>query len=121
MFEVVVDPDELRERIERRTTWMFDHGLVEEVHVLVQDGLAEPLRALRAIGYDEALEVVSGRLDRSEAEARVNLRTARLAKRQRTWFRHQVSAVRLAGGAIEPRTLADAVMAQMGEGGPRRA
>ena len=108
VFEVVVEPAELRGRIARRTTWMFDHGLVEETRALLAAGHGEALRALRAIGYDEALERIAGRLDRPGAEARVNQRTAQLAKRQRTWFRHQLEAVRLDATGGTPENLAQA-------------
>jgi tRNA A37 N6-isopentenylltransferase MiaA len=56
------------------------------------------LRALTAVGYDEVLDLLGGRLSRAEAEARTTRRTRQLGKRQRTWFRHQVTAVRLAVG-----------------------
>lgn len=94
---VVLDgpPAALDPRIETRTRWMFDHGLVEETRGLVAAGLGGPLAALRAVGYDEALDLAAGRLARADAEARVNLRTRQLAKRQRTWFRHQFEGARL--------------------------
>ena len=66
-----------------------------ETRALVARGLEAPLRALRAIGYDEAIALVAGEIEQAEAEARTNRRTGQMAKRQRTWFRHQVEAVRL--------------------------
>jgi tRNA dimethylallyltransferase len=98
VFELTIEPATLDERVVRRTRWMFESGLVEETQALVAAGREAPLRALRAVGYDEALELLAGRLSRAEAEARTSLRTRQLAKRQRTWFRHQVEAVRLDGG-----------------------
>ena len=105
VLEIVVDPAELRRRISLRTAWMFTHGLVEETRALRDAGAREALGALRAIGYDEAMEMIEGRLDRSMAEARVNLRTARLAKRQRTWFRHQGEGLRLEATGSDPELL----------------
>jgi tRNA dimethylallyltransferase len=113
VIEVVVEPAELRARIARRTTAMFDHGLVDETRAVLEAGQGESLRALRAIGYDEALELIEGRLDRPGAEARVNLRTAQLAKRQRTWFRHQIEALRVDGTGLAPEPLARAVHATL--------
>jgi tRNA dimethylallyltransferase len=98
MVELVIEPAALAGRIERRTRWMFDHGLEEEARALLARGLGPALRALRAVGYDEALDLVEGRLDRSAAEARTVQRTRQLAKRQRTWFRHQVQAAKLDAG-----------------------
>jgi tRNA dimethylallyltransferase len=79
---------------------MFEEGLVEETAGLVSDGLRDPLRRLRAIGYDEALDLLEGTVDRAAAEERNTKRTVQLARRQRTWFRHQVEAERL--DALEP-------------------
>ena len=90
VVEVTCPPRALAARIERRTRWMFEAGLIDETRALVAAGLRVPLERLRAVGYDEALAVLDGGLVPSEARARVNLRTRQLAKRQRTWFRHQI-------------------------------
>jgi tRNA dimethylallyltransferase len=95
VFELVADPGELRRTIAGRTRAMLSGGLVEETLALLGRGLGDSLRALRAIGYDEALDLIAGRRTAREAEEAINLRTSRLAKRQRTWFRHQVEAVRI--------------------------
>jgi tRNA dimethylallyltransferase len=105
VVELTVAPRELNERIARRTRWMFESGLVEETRGVVATGGEPALRGLRAVGYDEALDRLAGRLSRADAEARTNLRTRRLAKRQRTWFRHQVEAARLDGAGRGPREL----------------
>jgi tRNA dimethylallyltransferase len=96
-LEITVVPRALAERIARRTRAMFEGGLVDEVRELVGAGLREPLRRLRAVGYDEALDLIEGRISRAEAEQRTNTRTRQLAKRQRTWFRHQVETVQIDG------------------------
>ena len=86
---MAVEPAVLRDRVEARTHAMFDHGLVEEVEGLIAAGAEPALRRLRAVGYDEALDLIAGTLTRAEAEQRTTRRTLQLAKRQRTWFRHQ--------------------------------
>jgi tRNA dimethylallyltransferase len=96
-IEIVVSPRELGRRIAGRTQWMFDRGLVEETRALLAGGSGQALRALRAVGYDEAIALIEGRLSRPAAEERTNQRTRQLAKRQRTWFRHQAAAVRIDG------------------------
>ncbi len=111
LFELTLATGALDERIARRTRGMFEAGLVEETRALVAAGKEPPLRALRAVGYDEALDLLAGRLTRAEAEARTNLRTRQLAKRQRTWFRHQVEAVRLDAAAGDDAARRDAVLA----------
>lgn len=84
-----VEPDELRRRIAERSAAMFRGGLVDEVRGLLAAGnLSDTAR--KAIGYAEAIDLVAGRCTVEEAVSRTTLRTCRLAKRQRTWFRHQM-------------------------------
>ncbi len=111
VVEITCGPAALDERIAARTRWMFTHGLVEETRGIVDSGRAPALRALRAVGYDEALDLIAGGLDRTAAEARTTLRTRQLAKRQRTWFRHQVDAARIDGAAPLSRLLERALQA----------
>ncbi len=111
IVELVVPPTVLRDRIVRRARWMFEHGLVEETRDLLAQGLGGPLRRLRAVGYDEAADLLEGRIDRAEAVSRASLRTAQLAKRQRTWFRHQPDPRRIEAGAADAAVLLDRVLA----------
>ncbi len=113
VFELTLPPQALDERIVHRTRWMYESGLVEETRGLVAAGQEAPLRALRAVGYDEVLELLAGRSDRRAAEERTNLRTRQLAKRQRTWFRHQIEAVRLDAGASSSRARLAAILAAL--------
>ncbi len=116
VIEITCPARSLAGRIERRTRWMFDAGLLEETRALVAAGLRAPLERLRAVGYDEALALLDGRLTRAAAEAQVNLRTRQLAKRQRTWFRHQLETtgvVRIDSEASSGRDLVEAVLAQL--------
>lgn len=110
VIELTATPAELAPRIETRTRWMFDHGLVEETRAIVEAGAEAALSALRAVGYDEALAVAGGRLDRASAEAITSRRTRQLAKRQRTWFRHQTDAVRVGTGG---RTMREVIAAAL--------
>ncbi len=91
-FELTCPPAALAERIAARTRSMWEQGLLEETRALRDAGQEPALRRLAAIGYDEALERLAGRLSAAEAERLMNARTRQLAKRQRTWFRHQMVA-----------------------------
>lgn len=93
--EVTLEGAELSERIEARTRQMFESGLIGETEALVASGHEAALARLRAVGYDEALDLLHARLTREQAEAKTSLRTRQLAKRQRTWFRNQLEAVRI--------------------------
>lgn len=109
--EVTLSPADLMPRIEARTRAMFAAGLLEETQGLVTSGQLGPLAALKAIGYDEALGLIQGRLSRSEAVAQMNARTRSMAKRQRTWFRNQIEGARLSGGGPPLALLARTRMA----------
>jgi tRNA dimethylallyltransferase len=113
----------LARRIEDRTRWMLDHGLVAETRALVERGLGPALAAMKAIGYEQALDVLEGRLPPVQAEHEITLRTLQLAKRQRTWFRHQAQVEWLVAGEEEgaeslARRLSERlqVLARQGEG-----
>lgn len=90
-FCLDMDRDALASRIEARAIAMFDNGIVEEALAIFGGGDASET-ASGAIGYAEALAFARGELSREEALARVAARTRQLAKRQRTWFRHQFDA-----------------------------
>jgi tRNA dimethylallyltransferase len=81
--------DQLRSRIESRVVEMYRQGLLDEVRRLLEAGPALSATARKAIGYAEAIDVLAGRCSREEAIQRTAQRTGRLARRQRTWFRHQ--------------------------------
>ena len=102
--------DRLAARIAARIDKMFKAGLVEEAVALrAAGGLSDT--AAGAIGYAEALAVADGLLSPQEARERIAARTRQLAKRQMTWFRHQLKVewVDVAEGDT-PATLGTKVM-----------
>ncbi len=87
---LVVDPGaSLHTRIARRVDEMLDAGWQREV-----EGLAHSIPASspawKASGYRTMLRVVHGDVDLSSARKRIIIETRQYAKRQRTWFRHQL-------------------------------
>lgn len=87
---LVVDPGVvLRERISGRVEAMLDAGWVAEVQRLAAL-VASDAAAWKATGYAEVLAHVHGLLSRAEVVEQVSVRTRQYAKRQRTWFRHQL-------------------------------
>ena len=86
-----MDRSVLNDRIFRRIKKMFEDGLVEEaLRVRETCGALSPT-ACQAIGYEEALAIADGAMGRDEAIERIAVRTRHLAKRQMTWFRHQMA------------------------------
>ncbi|MEW6158368.1 MAG: tRNA (adenosine(37)-N6)-dimethylallyltransferase MiaA [Verrucomicrobiota bacterium] len=83
-------PEDLRGRIEQRVDAMFAQGLIEETRRLLEHGLEHNRTAMQAIGYRQVIEYLRGERSHEETIALVKTRTRQFAKRQRTWFRHQL-------------------------------
>jgi tRNA dimethylallyltransferase len=82
-----VDRAELARRIDRRVRRMVEGGLADEARALRDLGRPLSREAAQAVGYREMFEYLDGRAGLEEAVARIQARSRRLAKRQRTWFR----------------------------------
>ncbi len=80
----------LDERIRRRIGDMVEGGLVDEVARLIEDGYRPGDHGMNAVGYREVAEHLAGKMTLREAEERIRVATRRYARRQRTWFRHQL-------------------------------
>ncbi|HEY4955480.1 MAG TPA: tRNA (adenosine(37)-N6)-dimethylallyltransferase MiaA [Gemmatimonadaceae bacterium] len=92
---LIVDPvDALPAHIERRVDAMLDGGWPDEVRSLMAHVPADA-PAWQASGYRVVRELVEGTTDLSSARSRIIIETRQYAKRQRTWFRHQLDAARI--------------------------
>ncbi len=80
----------LTERIARRFDAMIKEGALDEVRVLKAGGLADDLPAARALGVPQLMAHLEGRLSLEIAVEQAVAETRRYAKRQMTWFRHQM-------------------------------
>ena len=91
---LVVDPGPpLAGRIEARVDAMLSGGWVDEVRALTGT-VSSVAPAWKASGYGRVRDVVEGRLTPAAARERIVIETRQYAKRQRTWFRHQLPADR---------------------------
>jgi tRNA dimethylallyltransferase len=87
---LIVDPGSaLAPRIESRVDAMLEAGWADEVRDLT-DRIAPDAPAWKASGYAVMRDYVEGRIDLSSARERIIIETRQYAKRQRTWFRHQL-------------------------------
>lgn len=86
---LVVERGDLAARIEGRVDAMLAAGWVDEVRHLITRVPADAA-AWNATGYREVRDVVEGRRGLEAVREEVIIRTRQYAKRQRTWFRHQL-------------------------------
>ncbi|MCB8821288.1 tRNA (adenosine(37)-N6)-dimethylallyltransferase MiaA [Microvirga rosea] len=84
------DREELRRRIDARFLTMVDSGALDEVKALGERHLDPMLPAMRAHGVPGLLAYLRGEISRDEAIIKGQADTRRYAKRQFTWFRHQL-------------------------------
>ncbi|MFM9864682.1 MAG: tRNA (adenosine(37)-N6)-dimethylallyltransferase MiaA [Micropepsaceae bacterium] len=87
-FVLKPNRDWLIERIGRRFHLMVEQGALDEVHAL--RGIGNDLPAARALGVPSLLAHLDGRLTLELAVEQAITQTRQYAKRQMTWFRHQM-------------------------------
>ncbi|MBY0381275.1 MAG: tRNA (adenosine(37)-N6)-dimethylallyltransferase MiaA [Xanthobacteraceae bacterium] len=84
------DRQELYERIDRRFETMLEAGALDEIGPLAARDLDPLLPAMKAHGVPALIRHLHGEISRDEAIAIGQLDTRHYAKRQFTWFRHQL-------------------------------
>lgn len=90
---LVIDPprEDLYANCDRRFVAMMGQGALEEVRRLDALRLDPELPAMKALGVPELRRHLHGDLPLGEAVALAQQSTRRYAKRQVTWFRHQLA------------------------------
>ncbi len=89
-FVLDADRPTLQQRIEERFDRMVGEGALEEVRAILARDLAPELPAMKAIGVREFAAALRGEISLDAAIAKAKMETRRYAKRQATWFRHQM-------------------------------
>ena len=84
--------DRLYAACDARFAAMIEGGALDEAAALAARGLDPDLPAMKAVGLPELLRHLRGEIALAEAIAAAQHATRRYAKRQMTWFRHQLSA-----------------------------
>ncbi len=95
---------QLYERLDARCRQMFAAGLVDEVRRILDMGYPPTIKPLEAHGYRQALQVLRGELDLSQAIYYAQRNTRRYAKRQWTWFRQEPNLIWIDGFGDDPQT-----------------
>lgn len=88
-YEVVDPGPDLRNHIETRVDQMLENGWLDEVASLMQSVPADAI-AWKASGYRVMRRHLEGEYSLADARERAIIETRQYAKRQRTWFRHQL-------------------------------
>jgi len=115
----------LQRRIAARVDAMLAAGFVDEVRGLLAAGAPPSGSGLDGVGYREVVAMLDGRLPEHGLREAIFIATRRYAKRQETWFRHQLSREQGAGSgsvevwtldaSAEPGVLADQIVARWKE------
>jgi tRNA dimethylallyltransferase len=84
------DRDQLYARIDARFDAMLDAGALEEVEALALRKLDPLLPAMKAHGVPALVRYLNGEITREQASDIGRADTRHYAKRQFTWFRHQL-------------------------------
>lgn len=92
LFKLFLAPERelVRARIDQRFEGMMGRGALDEVAALRERRLDPLLPVMRAHGVPGLIAYLDGRLSLDEAVARGKADTRAYAKRQVTWFRHQM-------------------------------
>lgn len=105
----------LQARIQRRAEDMVRRGLIEETAAVLSEGHAPHAPGLDGVGIREAVEYLHGKRARDTVAEAIAISTRQYAKRQETWFRHQLAGERITLDATRPPETLAAEIAQAWE------
>ena len=88
IYNIDVERELLRERIETRSKKMLSMGIIDEVTKLEHKYTREP-NSMKSIGILEVLEYLDGLVSKEKMLENISTHTAQLAKRQQTFNRTQ--------------------------------
>lgn len=100
-LRTALDRVTLYEQINQRTPKMIDAGWIEEARAVYPH---RTIKALQTVGYTELFDYFDGKHDLTTTIELIKQNTRRYAKRQETWFKHQIPALE-----VSPGTSPDAV------------
>ncbi len=104
------DRDALYRRIDARFDAMLSAGALDEVRALAARRLDPLLRAMKAHGVPWLMRHLAGEISLAAAAAEAKKDTRHYAKRQFTWFRHQLAD----WPRVDPAIACEALMREIG-------
>ncbi|MBR9970114.1 tRNA (adenosine(37)-N6)-dimethylallyltransferase MiaA [Magnetospirillum sulfuroxidans] len=88
---------------DQRFALMMEHGALDEVRALLALGLDPALPAMKALGVPELAALLAGTLEPKQAVSAAQKATRNYAKRQLTWFRHQLEKPEVVSAQLSER------------------
>jgi len=85
-FGLVLDRENLDEKIDKRVEDMWTKGFAREVSILMTQGLEKAGTAKKALGYIQIMNYLNGESDEAFAKEETKRVTRAYARRQETWF-----------------------------------
>jgi len=85
-FGLVLDRNNLDEKIDQRVDDMWTKGFAREVSLLMTQGLEQATTAKKALGYSQIMSYLNGECDEEFAKQETKRVTRAYARRQETWF-----------------------------------
>lgn len=79
--------DVLYARIEQRIDQMIEQGWIDEVKGLLAQGVSPEAQSMKAIGYTELAQYITGKRSLASAVEEIKKKTRHFAKRQLTWYK----------------------------------
>ena len=107
----------LHQRIAHRAAEMVRRGVIEETAAVIAEGHSPGAPGLDGVGIREAVDYLMGRRSRESVADAIATSTRQYAKRQETWFRHQITGEKLMLDATRP---AERLAAEIAEAWARR-
>lgn len=85
-----MDRELLYQRINQRVRKMFEDGLEDEIKTLLNQGVLFTDTCMEGIGYKEWKDYFRGNMTIEEVKQLIQKNSRNFAKRQYTWFKHQM-------------------------------
>ena len=100
-IHLTVPREVLHRRLAARVDAMLAAGFVDEVRGVLENGVEPDAPGLDGVGYREVVSMLRGELAEAGLRDAILISTRRYAKRQETWFRHQLREQRAGSGKRE--------------------
>lgn len=97
-FEIILlrpDRNFLYENCNKRLAYMFQNGAIEEIKNIINDNHHLGFTASKALGLSQIKDFLAGKISYEQALELAANKTRQYAKRQTTWFKHQISPHKL--------------------------